>query len=110
MQSSVMKTASDSLATQGVASFQGDSPAVSRTVPLDVSIRGKEGGAGRTEDASVPIPIDCAGELRSRALRLATPDALRYYRDLMEGTRSALAEGRFAAFRTEALARLAEGA
>ena len=42
-------------------------------------------------------------------MRLATLHSLQYYQDLMEGIRSALAEGRFAAFKTETLARLAEG-
>lgn len=49
-----------------------------------------------------------AGE--TLAMRLATLHSLQYYQDLMEGIRSALAEGRFAAFKMETLARLAEGA
>ncbi len=49
-----------------------------------------------------------AGEIL--AMRLATLHSLQFYQDLMEGIRSALSEGRFAAFKTETLARLAEGA
>lgn len=49
-----------------------------------------------------------AGEIL--AMRLATLHSLWFYQDLMEGIRCALAEGRFAAFKTETLARLAEGA
>jgi queuine tRNA-ribosyltransferase len=48
-----------------------------------------------------------AGEIL--AMRLATLHSLQYYQDLMEGVRSALAEDRFAAFKRETLARLAEG-
>jgi queuine/archaeosine tRNA-ribosyltransferase len=43
-------------------------------------------------------------------MQLATLHSLRYYQNLMEGFRSALAVGWFTAFRTETLARLAEGA
>jgi queuine tRNA-ribosyltransferase len=46
-----------------------------------------------------------AGEIL--AMRLATLHSLWFYQDLMEGIRCALAEGRFAAFKTETLARLA---
>ncbi len=46
-----------------------------------------------------------AGEIL--AMRLATLHSLQYYQDLMEGIRSALAEGRFAAFKREPLERLA---
>jgi queuine/archaeosine tRNA-ribosyltransferase len=42
-------------------------------------------------------------------MRLATLRSLQYYQDLMEGIRSTLAEGRFAARKMETLARLAEG-
>jgi queuine tRNA-ribosyltransferase len=49
-----------------------------------------------------------AGE--TLAMRLATLHSLHYYQHLMEGIRSALAEGSFPAFKRETLARLAEGA
>jgi queuine/archaeosine tRNA-ribosyltransferase len=42
-------------------------------------------------------------------VRLAALNSFRYYPDLMEGIRSALAEGSFAAFKRETLALVAEG-
>jgi queuine/archaeosine tRNA-ribosyltransferase len=42
-------------------------------------------------------------------MRLAALYSFRYYRDLMEGILSVLAEGRFAAFKRETLAPMAEG-
>ena len=48
-----------------------------------------------------------AGEILG--MRLATLHSLHYYQALMEGIRSALAEGRYAAFKREQLERLASG-